>query len=74
MQKKMQSNSNKDSILRIKSEDKIAQSDEKIQKLNILAKQTANNIDYIERALTILQNFGFQIKNTTDILKLNLNH
>lgn len=40
----------------------------------MLAKQTASNIDYIERALTILQNFGFAIKNTTDILKLNLNH
>ena len=74
MQKNLSKNNNKDSILRLKAEDKLAQSDEKIQKLNLLAKQTANNIDYIERALTILQNFGFAIKNTTDILKLNLNH
>lgn len=74
LEKKMSANTNKDSILRLKSEDKILQNDEKMQKLNVLAKQTADNIDYIERALTILQNFGFSIKNVTDIVKLNLNH
>lgn len=62
------------SVLKLKTEDKISENDEKIQKLNSLAKQTADNIDYIERALTILQSFGFNIKNVTDILRLNMEH
>ena len=62
------------SVLRLKTEDKLSENDEKIQKLNKLAKQTADNIDYIERALTILQSFGFNIKNVTDILRLNMEH
>ena len=71
---KMSENKASDSILRLKSEEKISKSDEKIQKLNVLSKQTQDNIDYIERALNILQNFGFQIKNSTELLKLQLTH
>ena len=71
---KMSENKASDSILRLKSEEKISNSDEKIQKLNVLSKQTQDNIDYIERALNILQNFGFQIKNSTELLKLQLTH
>lgn len=72
--KKMLNNKSNDSILRLKSEEKIVENDETMQKLAILSKQTQDNIDYIERALNILQNFGFQIKNTTDVLKLQLTH
>lgn len=76
LKSKLKDTSSKDtvSVLRLKTEDKLSENDEKIQKLNSLAKQTADNIDYIERALTILQSFGFNIKNVTDILRLNMEH
>lgn len=70
IQKKSSENSMTDSVLRLKSQEKLAESDENIKKLNILNKKTQDCIDYLERALTILANFGFQIKNTTDIMKL----
>lgn len=63
-----------DSVLRMKSEEKISENDEKIQKLNELFKQTQDCIDYIERSLNLLSNFGFAIKNTTDVIKLHLSH
>ena len=59
-----------DSILKMKSEDKIAENDENIKKLNLLFKNTQDCIDYIERALNILNSFGFNIKNSIDALKL----
>lgn len=62
-----------DSVLRMKSEDKILENDENMKKLAILQKCTKDNIDFIERALSVLSNFGFQIKNTTDIMKLTSN-
>lgn len=62
-----------DSVLRLKSEEKLVANDENIKKLNLIQKNTKDNIDYIERALNILQNFGFQIKNTTDIIKITSN-
>lgn len=75
LKKKLQNNTkNTDSVLRLKNEEKIIESDETLKKLNQLAKITQDNIDYIERALTILSNFGFQIKNITEICKLNMNH
>lgn len=75
LKKKLSENTkHTDSILRLKNEEKIIESDENIKKLNKLAKITQDNIDYIERALTILSNFGFQIKNVTEICKLNMNH
>lgn len=59
-----------DSILKMKSEDRIAENDENIKKLNLLFKNTQDCIDYIERALNILNSFGFNIKNSIDALKL----
>lgn len=70
LSKKMSQNKMSDSVLRMKSEEKISENDETMKRLNTLQKMTKDNIDYIERALTILSNFGFCIKNTTDILKL----
>ena len=43
-----------DSILRMKSEDKISENDETMKKLKELEKKTQTNIDYLERALNIL--------------------
>jgi Mg2+ and Co2+ transporter CorA len=63
-----------DSILRMKSEDKLAENDETLKKLKALEKKTQTNIDYIERALNILQNFTFSIKNTIETFKLNFEH
>lgn len=62
------------SVLRMKSEDKLMENDATLQKLNSLSKMTQDNIDYIERALNILANFGFSVKNVTDIVKLNMAH
>ena len=72
LKKKMSSSSN-DSILRLKTEDKISENDPIIQKLNNLQKITKDNIDYIERGLSILSNFGFNIKNAIETFKLTSN-
>lgn len=74
MQKKMSESKNIDSVLRLKNEDKLIESDETIRKLSDLNRKTQTNIEYIERALNILQNFGFQIKNVIEVYKLNFEH
>ena len=74
LKKKMSENKAKDNILRLKAEEKILESDETMQKLNALTKITQDNIDYIERALTILSNFGYSIKNVVEVMKLNMTH
>lgn len=70
LKSKLADNKNIDSVLRLKSEDKIKENDENIQKINELIRQTTDSIDFIERALTIISNFGFSIKNSIEILKL----
>ena len=72
--KRMSSSKNNDSILKMKSEDKLIENDETMKKLALLSKQTQDSIDYIERALGILANFGFSIKNTTEVFKLQFSH
>ena len=74
LSKKMSENKNSDSVLRLKSEEKIISTDDNIKKLNSLMKMTQTNIDYLERSLGILSNFGFQIKNVLEVIKLNLTH
>ena len=74
LKKKLAENKMQDSILRMKSEEKIQENDLNIQKLNKLSKMTQDNIDYIERALSILASFGFSIKNVIEVMKLNLTH
>lgn len=74
MKKKMLSVKANDSVLRMKSEDKISENDETMKKLRDLEKKTQTNIDYIERALNVLQNFGFSIKNSIEAFKLNFEH
>ena len=63
-----------DSILKLKSEDKLIENDSTLQKLNAMFKQTQDCIDYIERALNVLNSFGFNIKNAIDALKLQMSH
>ena len=74
IKKKMADNKMTDSVLRMKSEDKLTENDETMKKLAELQKKTQTNVDYIERALNILQNFGFNIKNAIDAFKLNFEH
>ena len=74
LKKKTAAVKSSDSVLRMKSEEKISENDETVKKLNLLSKQTQDKIDYIERALNILQNFGYQIKNVHDILKLQMSN
>jgi hypothetical protein len=63
-----------DSVLRMKSEEKLIENDETLKKLNEMYKNTQDCIDYIERALNVLSNFGFAIKNTTEVFKLQFSH
>lgn len=74
LKKKMTSSKVQDSVLRLKSEEKIIESDETMTKLNTMYKNTQDCIDYIERSLNLLSNFGFAIKNTTEVFKLQLSH
>ena len=70
LQKKTDSSKTQNSILRLKNEIAISQNDETIQKLNNMAKITQDNIEYIERSFSILDNLSFNIKNILEILKL----
>ena len=74
LKKKLEGVKLNDSVLRMKSEDKIAENDETMKKLRALEKKTQTNIDYLERALNILQNFTFSIKNSLEAFKLNYEH
>lgn len=58
------------SVLKLKSEEAIANSDERVKKLNILQNKTKENLDYLERAMNILNDMVWQIKNTINILQL----
>lgn len=58
------------SVLPLKNMDKIAQEDENIKKLDSMYEVVKNNIDFLERAMNILNDFPFTIKNSVDILKL----
>jgi hypothetical protein len=57
-------------VLKLKSEEAIANSDERVKKLNILQNKTKENLDYLERAMNILNDMVWQIKNTINILQL----
>lgn len=70
LQQKIGDSQTKESILRLKNESIISKNDETIQKLNTMAKTTQDNIEYIERGFSILDNLGFSIKNIIEILKL----
>lgn len=63
-----------DSLLKMKSEDKILENDENIKKLNELQRNTQDCIDFIERSLNMLSSFGFSIKNALEALKLEMTH
>lgn len=71
--KKEINNNVSDSVLRLKNEKNILENNENIKKLNLLQKNVKDNIDFIERALSILSNMSFQIKNIIDIIKLTSN-
>ena len=74
LQNKAAKSKTQDSILKMKSEEKLVENDENIKKLNVLFKNTQDCIDYIERALNILNSFGFNIKNVIETLKLQMQH
>ena len=74
MQKKSAGIKATDSILRQKAEEKLSENDDTMKKLNELQRKTQTNIDYIERALNVLQNFGFTVKNSIEAFKLNFEH
>ncbi len=58
------------SVLPLKNTDKLSQEDETILKLDYMSDRVKNNIDFLERAMNILNDFSFAIKNSIEILKL----
>ena len=68
MQRKMAESKNVDSVLRMKSEDKIIESDETMRKLVELGKNTQTNNYH-----SILGR-NLQIKNCIEVYKLNFEH
>ena len=58
------------SVLPLKNTDIISQEDENVKKLDAMSEIVRNNIDFLERAMNILNDFPFTIKNSIDILKL----
>ena len=74
LKSKMNNVKMQDSLLKLKSEDKLSENDENIKKLDVLQKNTQDCIDFIERSLNILNSFGFNIKNALEALKLEMNH
>ncbi len=58
------------SVLKMKSEDVLSGNDEQVKKLNEMSERVKTNIEFLERAMNILNDFGFSIKNSIDILKL----
>ena len=71
LQKKVEESKTQNSVLRLKTESKISENDETIKKLNEMAKTTQENIEFIERAFSILDGFNWQIRDTIELLKLN---
>lgn len=71
LQQKVEKSATQASVLRLKTESKIAENDERIKKLNDLEKLIQDKIDFIERAFSILDDFNWQIRATIEILKLN---
>lgn len=67
---KLKADKSNSSVLKLKSEEAIANSDERVKKLNILQNKTKENLDYLERAMNILNDMVWQIKNTINILQL----
>lgn len=70
LQQKTSNSQTQESILRLKNEIAVSQNDETIKKLNRMAKITQDNIEFIERSFSILDNISFNIKNVIEILKL----
>lgn len=59
-----------DSLLRMKNEDKIARDDPNVAKLNRMYDTVRDNIEFLEKAMNILNDFGFTVKNAIDVIKL----
>lgn len=70
LKQKLSSTNVSDSILQLKREESIAGKDENILKLNKLMDNVKINIDFLEHSLNVLNDFGFNIKNSIDALKL----
>ena len=58
------------SVLKMKSEDRISAIDPRIKTLDELSEMVKSNMDFLERAMNILNDFPFAIKNSIDIIKL----
>lgn len=70
LKQKLSTTNVSDSILQLKREETIAGNDETVQKLNKLMENVKINIDFLEHSLNVLNDFGFNIKNSIDVLKL----
>lgn len=59
-----------DSLLRMKSEDSLAKNDETVIRLNKMSENVRENIEFLEKAMNILNDFGFTVKNAIDLIRL----
>lgn len=58
------------SVLPLKNTDRISQEDENVRKIDAIMDRIKANIDFLERAMNILNDFPFSVKNSIDLLKL----
>lgn len=70
LEKKLTETSGNVSMLKLKNEEAILKNNELIKKINEAETTIKSCISYLEYALNILNDFGFQIKNCIEILKL----
>lgn len=67
---RMQADNTNLSLLALKREESIINNDETFKRLNILIDECTKCIDFLERAMLILNDFGFSVKNAIEIIKL----
>ena len=70
MKSKLDTQGNKDSILKLKNEDKLSKDDPKMSRIVKLMQVTKENIDYLEHVQNILSDFPWDIKNKIELVKL----
>lgn len=58
------------SMLKLKNQESLAENNEDIQKLNRLTLHCQEVIEFLEYVINVLNDFGFTVKNSVDLLKL----
>lgn len=67
---KESNSSTSSSMLKLKNQDALIENNKDIQKLNSLINYCQEVINFLEYVINVLNDFGFTIKNSIDLLKL----